>query len=105
MTDRNAFDDIRSATILKPGDNVLIAVDGRWDMAKLDALTRHLTDRFPEARFTVLSDVDQVIVKPACTCPQIDVTKAWEKPGSVTVPGYDPGCPVCPDPHAPGDRP
>jgi hypothetical protein len=60
--------------------------------------------RFEAAQATLNPNRTQALAKPTCTCPQIDVTRAWEKPGSVTVPGYDPACPVCPDPYAPGDR-
>ena len=37
---------------------------------------------------------------PTCTCPDIDVTTAIEKPGSVTVKGCDAACLVCPNPYA-----
>jgi hypothetical protein len=45
--------------------------------------------------------MERTAAVPACTCPQLDVTTYGEKPGSVTVPGWDPACPVCPDPYAP----
>lgn len=40
--------------------------------------------------------------KPTCTCPMIDVTSRGDlvKGTRSFVQGYDPACPVCPNPHA-----
>jgi phosphoketolase len=65
MIDRIAFEDITSATILKPGDKVLLVVTGKWTMERIEYAQGILRERFPEAEFTLVSQVDDVIVKPA----------------------------------------
>lgn len=63
-TDRAAFEGIQSATILKPGDRVLLIVE-QWDMEQLDRARDALSERFPEVEFTYVKGVEDVVVKPS----------------------------------------
>jgi phosphoketolase len=62
---RVAFEDVATATILKPGDKVLLVVSGNWTMERVDYAQKLLGERFPDAEFTFVSQVDTMIVKPA----------------------------------------
>lgn len=62
---RAAFEGIQSATILKPGDRVLLIVEDRWHMQRRDEARRQLSERFPEVEFTFINGVEDVVVKPS----------------------------------------
>lgn len=40
------------------------------------------------------------VIESACTCPSVDISTMAERPGTQVSKGYDPDCPVCPDPYA-----
>lgn len=61
---RAAFEGIQSATILKPGDRVLLVVSD-WRIDRRDQAVHLLSERFPEAEFTFITGVEDVLVKPA----------------------------------------
>ena len=85
-------------------------LDSREDAERhIDVWRRH----YPDLTYTDVEYLRREVLtgpweaaeqaEPTCTCPMIDVTTAIEKPGSVTVKGYDPACPVCPSPNAEQD--
>jgi len=65
-TDRSAFEGIQSATILKPGDRVLLVLAAaHWSPAKArTARDGFLAERFPDVEFTLAIGIDDVVVKP-----------------------------------------
>jgi hypothetical protein len=63
--DREAFLGIETATIIKPGDRVLLTVDGRWDQRSVADAQKLITERFPDAVFTFVTGVDKVTIAPA----------------------------------------
>jgi hypothetical protein len=62
---RNAFEGIQSATVLKPGDRVLLVVRDGWNRERVDRAARLLAERFPEVEFTFTDRVEDVVVKPS----------------------------------------
>lgn len=66
--DRAAFEGIQSATILKPGDRVLVVVEGKSEPGAIEHMRDMRTalhDRFPGTEFTFVFGVDDVVVKSA----------------------------------------
>ena len=64
MSDRAAFEGIQSATILKPGDKVLLVVAQMLSQRQADNLSQRIADRFPGIDFAFVSGVEDVVVKP-----------------------------------------
>ena len=66
MTDeRKVFEHIESATVLKPGDRVLLTVDwGHRDLEVLEEAKSKLAERFPGVEFTFVTDVESVTIMP-----------------------------------------
>lgn len=62
---RAAFAGIQSATILKPGDRVLIDCGRGARLSDIDALSRKLKEWFPDVQFAVLGGVQVVAVEEA----------------------------------------
>jgi hypothetical protein len=67
--DRTAFEGISSATVLKPGDKVLLTTDKRWSPAEFDALRDMLRKAkeegpFAGVDFLVVSGIGSVTVVP-----------------------------------------
>jgi hypothetical protein len=62
--DRTAFESISSATILKPGDKVLVTLRDWPNPDDIAEYRKRLTERFPGVEFTVASGIDQVAVVP-----------------------------------------
>ena len=65
MTDRAAFEGIQSATILKPGDKVLLTVGRGWDRYQMHLAQHEMSQRFPEVEFLFVCGVEDVVVKPS----------------------------------------
>jgi hypothetical protein len=64
MSDRAAFEGIQSATILNPGDRVLVVVGRDLTQRQSDNMSQRLADWFPGVDFAFLSGVEDVVVKP-----------------------------------------
>lgn len=62
---RSVFEGISSATLLKPGDRVLLTVSARWTMHHSHEADRYLSERWPDVEFVFLTEIDSVLVKPA----------------------------------------
>lgn len=60
---RNAFEGIQSATILRPGDRVLIDCGRAARRSDIDALARLLKERFPDVEFTVIGGAQVIAVE------------------------------------------
>lgn len=65
MTDRNAFEGIQSATILKPGDQILVVVSHVITDRQANDMSQRLAYSFPGVSFAFLSGVEDVVVKPS----------------------------------------
>jgi len=94
-------------TLGEDGGHVL---DSREDAERhIDVWRRH----YPDLTYTDVEYLRREVLsgpweaaeqaKPTCTCPQHDVTTMGKEPGTETVKGYDPACPVCPNPYAEQD--
>jgi len=69
MSDRGVFEAVSSATVLKPGDLVLLTTDERWSPSEMDAFQRGIAAaraEHPEfhVEFLVVSGVESVSVEP-----------------------------------------
>lgn len=64
-TDRAAFEGIQSATILRPGDRVLVVVHHVLSRKQADNMTDRLAAEFPDIHFAFVSGVEDVLVQPA----------------------------------------
>jgi hypothetical protein len=62
---REAFEGIKSATILRPGDSVLLVLDGWPTPRQMEDIQQRLGDRFPDVAFTIASCISDVVVRPA----------------------------------------
>jgi len=62
--DRTAFEGVSSATVLKPGDKVLVTLGRPANRAEVDMLSAHLRERFPEVDFAIISGAESVTVQP-----------------------------------------
>jgi len=67
MDDRNPFENVRSATILKPGDRVLIEMIEHATPEQVHNLADQIKERFPDVDFAFVSGVNSVYVAPART--------------------------------------
>jgi hypothetical protein len=56
---------VASATVIKPGDSVLVVLDGVRTMAELEEFKELLGPRFPGVSITIATGVSEVVVKPA----------------------------------------
>lgn len=54
-----------SATVLKPGDRVLLVLDGVVYEREAQGMRETLEARFPGTTFTIASGVSEVVVQPA----------------------------------------
>lgn len=71
--DRAAFEGIQSATILRPGDRVLIDCGMHARRSDIEALASYLKERMPDVEFAVIGGArvvsavgaEDVVVKPA----------------------------------------
>ena len=63
--DRRAFEGIQSATILRPGDQVLIVVHHVVTQRQAHNLSNRLGEMFPDINFAFVSGVEDVLVQPA----------------------------------------
>lgn len=61
----NALADVRSATILKPGDRVLVDLGRPATPQDMDRIADTMKLRFPDVEFTFLCGAESVLVKPA----------------------------------------
>lgn len=63
MTDeRKVFEHIESATVLKPGDRVLLTVSRHWSGEELLRADEVLRERFPDVEFVFLSEASAMIM-------------------------------------------
>ncbi len=65
MNDRGAFEGIQSATILKPGDRVLIDCGKGARRSDIDTVLSELNECFPGVVFFALGGASVVQVQPA----------------------------------------
>lgn len=63
--DRRAFEGIQSATILRPGDRVLIDCGMRARRSDIDALASYLKERAPDVVWVVVGGTRVVSAAPA----------------------------------------
>lgn len=61
----NPLAGIRTATVLKPGDRVLLVVDSAWSEAHVHRVLDKLKEGAPEVRFLMVCGVGEVVIKPA----------------------------------------
>ncbi len=65
LPDRSVFEGISSATLLRPGDRVLLTVSGRWTMQQFDEANKYTGGRWPDIEFVFITEVESVVIKPA----------------------------------------
>lgn len=62
---RRQVGEIRTATVLRPGDHVLLTVsDTQLTPEDLDGMVAALSDRFPDVRFTIAAGISDIAVQP-----------------------------------------
>jgi hypothetical protein len=64
INSRRVFADVETATILKPGDRVLLTVNPQWTPAMVHRAEEIFAERFPGVTFGFAGGVESVVVMP-----------------------------------------
>lgn len=60
--DRSVFESISTATLLKPGDRVLLTVSRRWSQQQLHDANEYVGKNWPDIEFVFATEVDDVVI-------------------------------------------